>query len=207
VPARASDDRAAAYAILDEGRVAHVGLVEDGSPIVIPMAYGRDGDDLLLHGSRASRMARTLAAGAPVCVTVTLLDGMVLARSAFHHSMNYRSVVVLGTATPVVGEDAERAALDALVDHLVRGRSAEARPASRSELRQTMVLRVPVVEASVKVRCGGPVDDEDDLTLPVWAGHVPLRLVAGEPVPAAGLVDGALRPAAFADGMRGVLAP
>ncbi len=196
-PARASDDRAEAYAILDEGRVAHVGFVSEGAPVVIPMAYGRDRDRLLLHAARASRLARTLAAGAPVCVTVTLLDGMVLARSAFHHSMNYRSVAVVGTAVPIAGEAERRAALDVLVDHLVPGRSAEARRANRAELRQTEVLALPIDEASVKRRTGGPVDDPEDLGLAVWAGVVPLTCVAGVAQPADDLVPGLPAPAAL----------
>jgi len=196
-PARATDDRAEAYAILDEGRVAHVGFVDQGAPVVIPMAYGRDGDRLLLHAARASRLARTLAGGAPVCVTVTLLDGMVLARSSFHHSMNYRSVAVLGTARPVEGEAEQRAALDVLVDHLVPERSREARAPNRVELRQTMVLALPIEEASVKRRAGGPIDDPEDLGLGVWAGTVPLRLVAGPAEPAPDVAAEARPPAAL----------
>ncbi len=197
-PARATDDRAEAYAILDEGRVAHVGFVSDGSPVVIPLAYGRDGDRLLLHAARASRLARTLAGGAPVCVTVTLLDAMVLARSTFHHSMNYRSVAILGTATAIEGEEEQRRALDVLVDHLVPGRAAEARPPNRAELRQTMVLALPIEEASVKRRTGGPIDDPEDLGLAVWCGVVPLRAIAGRPEPAGDLLPGSPLPVALA---------
>lgn len=187
---RASYERAQADAILDEGLVAHVGIAVDGHPYVIPMVYGRDGDRLLLHGSVASRLMRGLAAGLPVCVTVTLVDGLVLARSAFHHSMNYRSVVVHGTARRIDDPDAAAAALERFVDHLLPGRSAEVRGPSRVEVRQTAVLEVPIDEASVKVRTGGPVDDADDLDLPVWAGVVPLAVAVGPPVPADGLADG-----------------
>ena len=178
---RASDDRALAYAILDEAKIAHVGLVQDGQALVIPMAFARDGDRLLLHAAKASRIARTLAAGEPICVTVTHLDGMVLARSAFNHSMNYRSVMVVGSATPITDEAELVTALDALVDQLVPGRSAEARPGNRVELRQTAVLALPIHEASVKVRTGGPQDDDDDLGLPIWAGVVPMTMTWGAP--------------------------
>ena len=155
-PARASDDRGAAYAVLDEGLVAHVGIQVDGQPYVIPMAYGRDGDRLILHGSVASRLMRGLAGGLQVCVTVTLVDGLVMARSAFHHSMNYRSAVVVGTAR-LVTDEAERArALDAIVDHMAPGRSATLRPATRKELAATAVLAVPLHEASMKRRVDAP---------------------------------------------------
>jgi nitroimidazol reductase NimA-like FMN-containing flavoprotein (pyridoxamine 5'-phosphate oxidase superfamily) len=183
LPARGSFDRAAIDAILDEGLVCHVGFAVDGQPFVIPTIYARVGDRLVVHGSAASRMLRTLAAGVPVCVTVTLLDGLVLARSAFHHSMNYRSVVVLGTAREVTGEAEKAAALDAIVEHVLRGRSAQARPPSARELRATSVLALPIEEASAKVRTGPPVDDEEDYASPWWAGVVPLALTPGVPVP------------------------
>ena len=183
LPARASYERDEAYAILDEGLLAHVGIAVDGQPFVIPMAYGRDGDRLLLHGSVASRLLRTLDAGARVCVTVTIVDGLVLARSQFHHSMNYRSVVVLGTATRLRDPAAAAAGLERIVDHIVPGRTAEARPGNDAELRQTTVLELPIEEASVKRRTGGPIDDDADMDLPVWAGVVPLRLTTGEPEP------------------------
>jgi nitroimidazol reductase NimA-like FMN-containing flavoprotein (pyridoxamine 5'-phosphate oxidase superfamily) len=182
-PDRGSVERALAYEILDEARVAHVGFVHDGHPFVIPMAYGRDGDQLLLHGAKASRLLRTTGGGVPVCVTVTLLDGLVLARSTFHHSMNYRSVVVLGEARAVEGEEERCRALEVLTDHIVPGRSAEARGPNRVELRQTEVLAVPIDEASVKLRTGGPKDEPEDMDLPVWAGVVPLTLTAGAPEP------------------------
>jgi nitroimidazol reductase NimA-like FMN-containing flavoprotein (pyridoxamine 5'-phosphate oxidase superfamily) len=182
LPARASYERDEAYAILDEGLIAHVGIAVEGQPFVIPMAYGRDGDRLLLHGSVASRLLRTLDAGARVCVTVTLLDGLVLARSQFHHSMNYRSVVVLGTATRIRDAAAAAAGLERIVDHIVPGRTLEARAGNDAELRKTTVLELPIEEASVKRRTGGPIDDEADMDLPVWAGVVPLRLATGAPV-------------------------
>jgi nitroimidazol reductase NimA-like FMN-containing flavoprotein (pyridoxamine 5'-phosphate oxidase superfamily) len=179
--ARGRFDRATADAILDEAYIAHVGFVADDGPRVLPMTYGRDGDVLYLHGAVGNAMLRA-SAGAPVCVTVTLLDGLVLARSAFHHSMNYRSVVLLGEAS-LVDDDAEKErAFDVIVDHVLRGRSAEARPANASELRSTLVLRLDIDEGSAKVRTGGPVDDDEDLDLEVWAGVVPLSTVAGEPV-------------------------
>ena len=195
-PDRSRDDRALAYDILDEGRVAHVGFVHDGSPFVIPMAYGRDGDRLLLHGAKASRLIRTTGGGVQVCVTVTLLDGLVLARSTFHHSMNYRSVVVIGEARSVEGDEERARCLDVLVDHIVPVRTTEARGPNRVELRQTDVLALPIDEASVKLRTGGPKDDPEDMELDVWAGVVPLTLTPGVPIPDDG-VDGLPLPAAL----------
>ena len=183
LPARGVFDRAAINAILDEGLVCHVGFAVDGQPFVIPTTYARVGDRLVIHGSAASRMLRTLSAGIPVCVTVTLLDGLVLARSAFHHSMNYRSVVVLGIAREVTGATEKAAALDAIVEHVLHGRSAQTRPASERELKATSLLEMPIEEASAKVRTGPPVDDEEDLASPWWAGVLPLTLTAGDPVP------------------------
>ena len=184
VPERGSYDRAAAHAILDEGMVAHVGMATADGPVVIPMLYGRDGDRLLLHGSAASRLIRGAAKGAGLCVTVTLVDGLVLARSAFHHSMNYRSVVVFGRAVAVDDLADRRAALDRLVDHILPGRSDDVRPPDERELRATLVLSLPLDECSVKVRTGGPEDEPRDMDLPVWAGVVPLATVAGVPVAA-----------------------
>lgn len=181
MPDRARFDRETVDAILDESYLAHVGFVVDGEPRVLSMTYGRDGDVLYLHGATGNAMLRA-SAGAEVCVTVTLLDGLVLARSAFHHSMNYRSVVLLGTATKVVDAAEKARAFDAIVEHVVPGRSALARPANDSELQATLVLRLPIEEGSAKVRAGGPIDEDADLALPVWAGHVPLRLVPGAPV-------------------------
>jgi nitroimidazol reductase NimA-like FMN-containing flavoprotein (pyridoxamine 5'-phosphate oxidase superfamily) len=182
---RGSHDRDAAYAILDEALVAHVGFVTgDGQPFVIPMVYGRVDDTLYLHGAPGTRLVRTLAEGAALCVTVTLIDALVLAKSQMHHSANYRSVVILGSARRVRGEEAERA-LTAIVDHALPGRSTVARPPDGAELRRTAVLAVPIQEASVKVRTGGPVDDEADLALPVWAGIVPIATVRGAPIASA----------------------
>jgi len=177
-------DREVVHAILDAGLIAHVGFVHEGQPYVIPMSYARDGDRLLLHGAGGSRLMRTLAAGAPACVTVTLLDGIVLARSVFHHSMNYRSVVALGSATKLEGAQ-KATALDALVEGLVPGRSREARAPDRSELAATMILAFPLDEVSAKSRSGPPADDPADVDLPIWAGTIPLTLRAGpiEPAP------------------------
>ncbi len=182
-PARGSHDRDLIHAILDEGLVCHVGFAVDGQPYVLPTTYARIGDRLVLHGSTGNRMLRALAAGAPACVTVSLLDGLVLARSAFHHSMNYRSVVVLGAARAVEGREAKRAALEAIVEHVAPGRSREARPPTDAEVDGTLVVELPISEASATVRRGPPVDDAEDLSVACWAGVVPLRLAAGEPVP------------------------
>jgi uncharacterized protein len=178
---RARTDRTVVDQVLDEAYLAHVGFVVDGEPRVLPMTYGRDGDVVYLHGAVGNAMLRA-SSDAEVCVTVTLLDGLVLARSAFHHSMNYRSVVLLGTATKVDDPDEKRRAFDVIVDHVVPGRSQVARRTNDSELRQTMVLRLPIDEGSAKVRSGDAIDDDDDLGLPVWAGTVPLRLVASAPI-------------------------
>jgi len=187
LPERGSYDRAAVHAVLDEGLIAHVGLAGEDGPVVIPMLYGRHGDRLLLHGSPASRLLRGGAKGVDLCVTVTLVDGLVLARSAFHHSMNYRSVVIFGRATPVADLDERRSALDALVEHIVPGRGADARPPTDKELRGTLVLAMPLDECSVKARTGGPNDDAEDMDLDVWAGVIPLATVVGEPVAATDL--------------------
>ncbi|WP_426573569.1 pyridoxamine 5'-phosphate oxidase family protein [Aquihabitans sp. McL0605] len=187
---RGSFDRATANAIIDEAYLAHVGFVVDGEPRVLPMTYGRDGDVLYLHGAVGNAMLRA-ASGAEACVTITLLDGLVLARSAFHHSMNYRSVVLLGRPEVVEDEDAKRRAFDVIVEHVLPGRSQVARATSASELRKTLVLRMPIDEASVKTRAGGPVDDDDDLDRPVWAGVVPLTLEPGAPLHDALQVDDA----------------
>lgn len=181
---RARYDEAAVHAVLDAGFVAHVGLADGDDPTVIPMVYGRDGDRLLLHGSVASRLMRHGASGFPVCVAVTHVDGLVLARSAFHHSVNYRSVVVRGVAERVTDPDALAAGFARLVEHATPGRAAEVRAPDRSETRQTLLLSLPLADAAVKVRTGGPIDDDGDLDLPVWAGVVPLPVVPGAPVPA-----------------------
>ena len=181
LPARGSYDSATIHAILDEALICHVAFVVDGQPFVIPTIHARVGETLYFHGSTASRMMRAMSSGAQVCVTVTLLDGLVLARSAFHHSMNYRSVVVLGVPREVTDAEEKLRALDAIVEHVVPGRSGDARKPNPSELRATMVGALEISEASAKIRTGGPVDDEDDYALPVWAGVVPLKLTAGEP--------------------------
>jgi nitroimidazol reductase NimA-like FMN-containing flavoprotein (pyridoxamine 5'-phosphate oxidase superfamily) len=168
-------------AILDEALVCHVGFVVDGSPVVIPTIHTRVDDTLYFHGSAASRMLRTLRDGVEACVTATLLDGLVLARSAFHHSMNYRSAVVFGLAREVTDREEKLRALDALVEHVCRGRSAEVRAPNESELKQTLVLALPIGEASAKIRTGPPIDDEEDYAMTVWAGVLPMRLV---PLPA-----------------------
>ena len=191
--ARGSFDRAVANAILDEGYLAHVGFVVDGAPKVLPMTFGRDGDVLYLHGAAGNAMLKA-SAGAEVCVTVTLLDGLVLARSAFHHSMNYRCVVLLGRAEKVEDEAEKQRALAVIVDHVVPGRSQVARATTAAEARKTLVLRLPIDEGSAKVRTGDAIDDEDDLGLPVWAGQVPLRIVAGTPIPNQDLTDGLADP-------------
>jgi hypothetical protein len=182
LPQRAEYDAAAIYRILDEAFVCQVGFVVDGQPYVIPTGYGRLGNRLYLHGSAASRMLRSLAGGVEVCVTVTLIDGLVLARSAFHHSMNYRSVMILGKATVVEDEAEKLAALRAFTEHIVPGRWAEVRPPNEQELKSTLVLSLPLAEVSAKVRTGPPLDDEEDQAWPVWAGCLPLRLAASAPV-------------------------
>lgn len=182
-PDRASYDRATAFAILDEALVASVGFVDDGAPFVLPMAFARQGERLLLHGASKSRICRLLADGSPVCVNVTLLDGVVLARSAMHHSLNYRSVVVLGRALAITAEAEKRAALEHLVEHVLAGRSRATRPPSQTELKATTVLALPLEEVSVKARTGGPLDDAEDLALSHWAGVIPLALRAAPPLP------------------------
>jgi nitroimidazol reductase NimA-like FMN-containing flavoprotein (pyridoxamine 5'-phosphate oxidase superfamily) len=180
-PKRAEYDRETIDAILDEALVAHLGFVADGQPYVIPTLHARVGDEVLVHGSAASRMVTLLGAGLPACLTVTLIDGLVLARSAFHHSMNYRSVVVLGTARFVEGPEERERALEAFTEKLLPGRWDEVRPPSRQELKGTRVLALPLTEASAKLRAGGPVDDEADYELDVWAGVIPLALTPDVP--------------------------
>lgn len=182
-PERGRYDEATVNAILDEGLVAHVGVVTEHGPVVLPMAYARVGNTLYLHGAAGNALLRA-AEGASVCATVTLLDGLVLARSAFHHSMNYRAVVVFGSARRVEDETEQRLALAAIVDRVAPGRSAEARPPDPSELRSTRVLALDLAEASAKVRSGPPVDDEADAHWPAWSGTIPLTLVRGTPVEA-----------------------
>jgi nitroimidazol reductase NimA-like FMN-containing flavoprotein (pyridoxamine 5'-phosphate oxidase superfamily) len=182
LPKRGNYDETVIHAILDEALLCHVGFVVDGAPVVIPTIHWRDGDTLYVHGSVASRMLRTLKDGVEACVTVTLLDGLVLAKSAFHHSMNYRSAVIFGKAHEVTDRDEKMRALETLVEHVVKGRARDVRGPNESELRVTTVLKLKIEEASAKIRTGGPLDDEEDLTLPVWAGVLPLKLTPGEPV-------------------------
>ena len=180
----ASYQRDAVHAILDEALVAHLGFAHEGQPFVIPTLHARIGEDVYVHGSSASRTLRALGGALPACLTVTLLDGVVLARSVFEMSANYRSVVILGEATAVTAPDEKLAALEAFSEQVLPGRWAEARGPTRQELKATAVLKLPLTEASAKISAGGPDDGEsEDAALPVWAGHVPLRLVAGEPVP------------------------
>ena len=181
LPKRGSFERQTVYEILDEGFVCHVGFVGDGQPFVIPTAYGRAGDELYLHGARASRMLKALAEGSDVCVTVTLVDGLVLARSAFHHSINYRSVVVFGRARVVETDEEKTRALQAFTEHVMPGRWDEVRWPTPEELAATLVLALPLSEASAKIRTGPPIDDEEDYAMSVWAGVLPLRTSAGEP--------------------------
>jgi uncharacterized protein len=188
-PDRGRYDREVVDAILDAGLVAHVGYVVDGQPYVIPTFYWRDGDRVYWHGSTASRMIRTIESGAPVCLTVSLLDSIILARSGFNSSADYRSVVVVGVARAVTGDDKARA-LDRFVDVLAPGRSAEVRPMTEKELKQTAVVALPLDEASAKVRDAGLGDDPGDETWPVWAGTIPVRLTFGDPIPAADLPAG-----------------
>ena len=172
------------HAILDEGYICHVGIVVDNYPVVIPMLYARDGDSVLIHGSPASRTLRTAKGdGTEISMTVTLVDGFVIARSGFHHSLNYRSVMVFGRAVEIT-DDAERSsALDHLVDTLVPGQAAAVRPMTRNEIKGTTVLRLPITEASAKVRTGGPVDEPEDYDLPIWAGVLPVKTIYGPPIP------------------------
>lgn len=182
LPKRGVYDRELVYKILDEGFICHVSFAVDGQPFVIPTGYARVGDQLYIHGSQMSRMLRTLAEGVNVCVAVTLVDGLVLARSAFHHSVNYRSVVIFGRAAIIEDKEAKLAALFAFSEHVLPGRWDDVREPTEQELKATTVLSLPLVEVSAKVRTGPPIDDDEDYALKVWAGVLPLTLVAGDPV-------------------------
>lgn len=184
LPERGHFDSETINAIIDEAVVCHVGVVDaDGRPVVIPTLHARDGDHLLLHGSAASRLMRT-AKNNEVCVTITLVDGLVLARTAFHHSANYRSVVIFGVPEPITDEAEANAALHVLVEAIVPGRMAEVRENTRNEIKATTVLRLPLTEASAKIRSGPPGDDEEDMDAPVWAGVLPMKTIYEEPVSA-----------------------
>ena len=190
LPKRGHYDQETLYRILDEGLICHVGFEVEGQPFVIPMAYARDGDRLILHGSVASRLMARLASGCEACVTVTLVDGLVLARSQFHHSMNYRSVVAFGHARPLQEDKEKRQALERLVEHLIPGRAEDSREASREELNATEVLEFPLDDCSAKVRTGPPVDAKSDLLLDTWAGVLPLAPTPGTPLAAPDLDAG-----------------
>lgn len=182
IPKRGAYDRETINAILDEAFICHVGFAVEGQPYVIPTGFARVGDDVYIHGSSASRMLKDLAKGVDVCVTVTLIDGLVLARSAFHHSMNYRSVVILGKAEMVTGADEKNQVLQAFTEHIIPGRWAEVRLPTELELKATTVLRLPITEASAKIRTGDPVDDDEDYSMNAWAGVLPLTLTPGAPI-------------------------
>lgn len=200
VPERASYDRAVIDQILDEAITCHVGIVsEEGHPVVIPTIHGRSGDTLYLHGSAASRLLRSMKSGDEICVTVTLVDGLVVARSAFHNSMNYRSVVILGAPRIVEDADEKLAALEIVTDHVIPGRWAQSRPVLEKEVKGTLVVALPIDEASAKIRTGPPVDDEADYVLPIWAGVVPLAMAAGAPIPDERNLDDAEMPASVVD--------
>jgi len=193
-PERGSHRRQQIYDILDQGLVCHAGFVVDGKPFVIPTAYGRSENHLILHGSIASRMMRELGEGIEICVTVTLLDGLVLARSQFHHSMNYRSVMLFGRARPLLDPAEKSRALEAFVEHVLAGRGADSRPASEQEIAATAVLELPIEEASAKVRSGPPKDKTSDLQLGYWSGVLPVNTVFGTPQPAPDLDPGIALP-------------
>ena len=184
IPERGHFDRDTLNAIIDEAMICHVGIVDEGGrPVVIPTFHGRDGNDLLLHGSAASRLLRT-ARNSEICVTITLIDSLVMARSAFHHSANYRSVVIFGVPEQITDDAEADAALNTLVDALIPGRMNEVRPNTTKEVRATLTLRLPITEASAKIRNGPPVDDEEDMDAAVWAGLLPVRTTFGEPITA-----------------------
>jgi nitroimidazol reductase NimA-like FMN-containing flavoprotein (pyridoxamine 5'-phosphate oxidase superfamily) len=183
LPKRGIFDRPTVYSILDEGLVCHIGFQAMGQTFVIPTGYGRSGDTLYVHGSAASRMLRTLAGEVDICVTVSILDGLVLARSAFHHSVNYRSVMIFGKARILESAEEKTEALRAFTEHVAPGRWADVRQPNDRELKATLVLAIALEEVSAKMRTGGPIDDDEDMSLPAWAGVLPLQMTAGEPIP------------------------
>jgi hypothetical protein len=191
---RASYDRDTVNAILDEGLLCHLGFSADGSTVVLPTTYARVDNLLYVHGASANHMLRVLAEETPACVSVTLLDGLVLARASFHHSMNYRSVVIFSIGQRVDDPEEKRRALDAIVEHVVPGRTNDARPPNDNELRATLVVRLPIEEFSAKIRVGPPIDDDEDGDLPIWAGIVPFQVVAGPPIPDPALIPGVAVP-------------
>lgn len=194
IPARGSFDRETIYSILDEGFICHVGFTVDEQPLVIPTSYGRIDDKLFIHGASVSRMMKNLAKGIDICVTVTLVDGLVLARSVFHHSMNYRSVVIFGNAQLVESDDEKMKALEAFAEHVIEGRWADSRTPNEKELNVTTVLSLEISEASAKIRTGDPIDDANDYQLDYWAGVIPLKLKAGDPINDSKLNDGIEQP-------------
>lgn len=188
---RAEYDLSHINLILDEALICHVGIVSaEGHPVVIPTIHARGETTLYIHGSPASRLLRSMKSGDEICVTVTLVDGLVVARSAFHNSMNYRSVVVFGAPRLVEDRDEKLAALELITDRLIEGRWAESRPVLEKEIKGTLVVALPLEEASAKIRTGGPIDDEDDYDFPIWAGVIPLQLAAGDPIDDYRLIDG-----------------
>jgi len=191
---RGTFDRATVYEILDDGFVCHLGLAHEGRAWAMPMVYGRSGDSLFVHGTAANWTLSTAGAGADMCLTVTHIDGLVLSRSVFHHSVNYRSVMVFGQAVTVDDADEKQRGFDAIMDHVHPGRGAEVRALSASEIRRTQLLRLDIDEASAKVRTGPPVEEAEDLALPVWGGEIPLRVVAGDPIPDEHVPDGVAAP-------------
>lgn len=199
IPERGQYDRESVYGIIDEALLCHVGFAVEGQPFVIPTLHARRGDTLLLHGATTSRLLKHLQAGGSVCVTMTILDGLVLARSVFHHSVNYRSVVLFGQGTLVADPDEKLCALAAFTERMLPGRWDDAREPNRKELKATAVVAIPIDSASAKVRVGPPKDDEEDLALPVWAGVVPIRQVVGELQPSPDLRDGIPVPAYLVD--------
>jgi nitroimidazol reductase NimA-like FMN-containing flavoprotein (pyridoxamine 5'-phosphate oxidase superfamily) len=195
LPKRARYDRASIEAIIDEALLCHVGFVHGGHPVVIPTLHARRDDELLLHGARTSRLMQHLAEGAPVSVAITLLDGVVFARSIFHHSMNYRSVVLFGRGRLLEDAAEKRRGLEAFAEHMARGRWADVRQPSRRELAATSIVAIPIATASAKVRTGPPLDEQDDYSLPIWAGVLPLTLTPGRPLPDPRLAPGVPLPA------------
>ncbi len=204
LPKRGSQEKELIYSILDEALIAHVGFVNNEQPFVIPMAYGRKSDRLYLHGSSVSRLLKTLEQGVDVCINVTLLDGLVIARSLFHHSMNYRSVVLFGKAKIIKDEEGKMSALKAITEQMISGRWNEARIPNQKELKATNVLSFEIKEGSAKIRTGAPSDDAEDYSLPYWAGELPLKLTSGNPIRDPKLSDGITVPENIANYQRGV---